>query len=102
MNTALLVGFIIGLGLLALYLDRMTSAILDALKSVLAQNQRSDELRVGEHNVLLLRSLADKWDSVEEKPNILELRRRWHDDGPSVPSLWLREQADLLEEGLNK
>lgn len=102
MSIALLVGFILMFVLVCVYLHNMTGVVTKALHAVVRQGQKHDELRIEQYGILLLRSLADKWDSVEEKPTILELRRRWHDDGPSVPSLWLRQQADQIEEGLKK
>lgn len=43
-----------------------------------------------------LRAAAERWDSVDEKPEIQLLARAYEEGGPSVPAMWLRKRADLL------
>jgi hypothetical protein len=44
-----------------------------------------------------LRELADKYDSIEERPVMTKLQRQHFASGPSVPSSWLNLQAELLD-----
>lgn len=45
-----------------------------------------------------LRRAANLWDSVEEAHNIKVLaRENFAQDGPSLPTLWLRQQATKLD-----
>lgn len=45
-----------------------------------------------------LRQLAEKWDSIEEQANLKQLaRERYKPGGPSMPRIWLRQQAELLD-----
>ncbi len=43
------------------------------------------------------RDAADRWDSVEEQPNLGVIRRQYKPNGPSVAALWLRQHADRLD-----
>lgn len=46
----------------------------------------------------LLRTLADRWDSVEEQPNLRRLAaEEYSPGGPSMPAIWLRQQARLID-----
>jgi len=46
----------------------------------------------------LLRRLADKWDHPSEQGELTILaREKYRVGGPSMPAIWLREQADKLE-----
>lgn len=46
----------------------------------------------------ILRVMADKWDSIEEQTNLKQLaRERYEAGGPSMPAIWLRQQADLID-----
>lgn len=46
------------------------------------------------HDAALLTVLAQKWDSPEEQTNLRVLaREKYVPGGPSMPALWLREQA---------
>jgi hypothetical protein len=50
------------------------------------------------HDAALMRRLADKWDSTEEQGNLKVLaREQYTPGGPSMPALWLRQQADQTE-----
>lgn len=50
------------------------------------------------HDEALLLSLADKWDTVEEQGNLQVLaREHYTPGGPSIPALWLRQQADIIK-----
>lgn len=45
-----------------------------------------------------LRAAADRWDSVESKPRLQVLSQaRYSPGGPSMPAIWLRDEADRLE-----
>lgn len=47
---------------------------------------------------MAFRDAAVRWDSVEEKPNLTRLaRKEYKTGGPSMPNLWLNQQADLLD-----
>jgi len=49
-----------------------------------------------------LRAAADRYDSVEEQNNLRILaQRRYETDGPSMPAIWLREQADKMDPALD-
>lgn len=45
-----------------------------------------------------LREYARRWDSVEEKSNLIKLsREEYRAGGPNMPAIWLNQQADLLD-----
>lgn len=44
-----------------------------------------------------LRAMADKYDSMEEMPTRDRIRRTHDPDGLSVPAMWMKHQADLLD-----
>lgn len=47
----------------------------------------------------VLRAAAQAWDSIEEKPHIQRLgREQFLPEGPSMPSIWLRDRADTMAE----
>lgn len=47
---------------------------------------------------MAFRDAADRWESVEEKANLIELgSEKFKVGGPSMPSLWLHQQADTLD-----
>lgn len=47
---------------------------------------------------MALREKAKQWDSVEEEPNLKRLGREvYKAAGPSMPNIWLNQQADLLD-----
>lgn len=47
---------------------------------------------------MALRDLAVRWESVEEKANLQRLGREVYKiGGPSMPTIWLNQQADLLD-----
>lgn len=96
---ALLTGFIGLLVLVIIYLHNMTTVVLNALRQTLLDRMYYESQNRSANEAALLRSLADKWDSIEEKPTILAMRRKFHEAGPSVPAIWMREQANLIEEG---
>lgn len=49
------------------------------------------------HTASVLRRAAERWDSVEEQPRIRRIAQGFRLDGPSIPSLWLRAEADRLD-----
>lgn len=56
----------------------------------------------GAHDAVLLRQLADKWDSVAEQGNLRVLaREQYSPGGPSMPAIWLRQQADIITERID-
>jgi hypothetical protein len=45
-----------------------------------------------------LRDLAERYDSVEERSTIAQIKRvEWTLDGPPLPVLWMLHHADLLD-----
>lgn len=45
-----------------------------------------------------LRELADHWDGVEGNSDKRRIANTlWIENGPTVPAIWLREQADRIE-----
>lgn len=49
------------------------------------------------HAANVLRAAADRWDSIEEQPNLRRLaNERYSAGGPSMPAIWLRTEADRL------
>lgn len=47
---------------------------------------------------MFARELARRWGSVEEKSNLIQLgREQYHIGGPSMPEIWLNQQADLID-----
>ena len=49
-----------------------------------------------------IRNLAERWDSIEEQANLRRLaNERYSPGGPSMPVIWLREQAELMEKGVS-
>lgn len=49
---------------------------------------------------MALRHAAEKWDSVEEQSNLRQLaHERYSPGGPSMPVIWLEQQAELVETG---
>jgi cytochrome c556 len=52
----------------------------------------------GAHDAALLHRMADRWESVEEQGNLRTLaREQYTPGGPSMPALWLRQQASLIQ-----
>jgi hypothetical protein len=50
---------------------------------------------------IAFRDAANRWDSIEEQADLRRLaREQFKDDGPSMPALWLREQAAKIEASL--
>lgn len=49
------------------------------------------------HAARTLRYAADRWDSIEEQPNIRRLAQQYTLDGASMPALWLRSEADRID-----
>lgn len=50
------------------------------------------------HDADLLRRAADRWESPDEQGNLRILaREKYSPGGPSMPALWLRQQADLIQ-----
>lgn len=48
----------------------------------------------------LLRRLADQWDHPAEQGNLNRLAREQYElGGPSMPTIWLRQQANKLDGG---
>lgn len=46
----------------------------------------------------ILRQMAVKWESVEEQSNLIRLaRENYTPGGPSMPTIWMREQANLID-----
>ena len=49
------------------------------------------------HDAALLNRLADRWDSPDEQGNLRILaREKYNPGGPSMPAIWLRQQADII------
>lgn len=47
---------------------------------------------------MALREYARRWDSVEEKANLIALaREQYKPGGPNMPAIWMNQQADLLD-----
>lgn len=45
-----------------------------------------------------VRDLAERWDSIEEQGELRRLaNEKYTPGGPSMPVIWLRHQADLLD-----
>jgi hypothetical protein len=50
---------------------------------------------------LVLRAAAEKFDAIEEQHKLKQMAaQEWKPDGPSVPAIWMLEQAEILEHGL--
>lgn len=48
-----------------------------------------------------LRAAADRWDSIEEQGNLKRLAsERYKPGGPSMPTIWLRAEADRMDPAL--
>jgi hypothetical protein len=99
--TAILIGLVVGLlallGAAAIKVETLQEVVRsheghdDCIKQVAASVSRA-------HSASLMRHLAHKWDTVEEQGNLQILaREQYHAGGPSMPTLWLRQQADLIE-----
>lgn len=43
---------------------------------------------------VVIRDLADRYDTAESRRVWSDLRQDWTHDGPSMPALWLRHHAD--------
>lgn len=55
------------------------------------------------NQVTVLRQMADRWDSHEEQPVLQRLAdEEFVPGGPSMPVIWLRYQADRLEQENDK
>jgi hypothetical protein len=47
---------------------------------------------------MALRERAEKWDSIENQADLRRLaNERYSPGGPSMPTIWLREEADLID-----
>jgi hypothetical protein len=47
---------------------------------------------------LAFRDAAARWDRVETQTDLTMLRKQFkYDSGPSIPAMWLNQQADLLD-----
>lgn len=46
---------------------------------------------------VVLRDLARRYESIEEKPTMLKISRQYKQDGPSMPRMWMEHHADLLD-----
>lgn len=49
------------------------------------------------HEAAVLRRAAEDFDSPEEVSRLIVLRRNFRENGPSVPSMWLTDQAQRIE-----
>lgn len=60
---------------------------MEAVTSIASAKGRSAYLRI----------LAERYDSIEERPNLHRISGAYRADGASIPALWLREEADRLD-----
>lgn len=55
------------------------------------------------HEAYLLRRLADQWDHPSEQGVLSKLaREKYNPGGPSMPAIWLREQANKIDPTLKE
>jgi hypothetical protein len=93
--------------LVVLWMVVVTSVMLWRVERIASQNNADHAKCIAHISSVVsrrvvaeaMRTAAEKWDSVENQLVIGRIRNEYVPDGTSVPALWLREQADLMEAG---
>lgn len=101
-----IVGLSIAVAVLA-FLLALSIGVIERYREEWADNELADHAMCVAHIAdvtskrvvaMALREKARQWESVEEKANLNRLaREQFKTDGPSMPALWLNQQADLLD-----
>lgn len=101
----LIIGLVLAVIALALIVVWLVSWVLDVERDF-ADQQDTNHAKCIAHIAdytsnrvvaIAFRDAADRYSTVREEAVLQRLRKTWVQDGPSIPSLWLMEQADRLD-----
>lgn len=105
-STAILFGMTMAILALVLIVAWLVDTIIRQ-NATLAEDDYTDHAACTAHiaemtskrwGAVILRDLADRYDSAAEVRVINQIKReQWKPEGPVLPVLWLRYHADLLD-----